>query len=162
MVTTQIPNFDQITLVSLTLPLLSLSRTEGTRLLFRTLGREPKDEEEEDTASEISDFVGHLPLALTTIGGYITATMTTISEFLANLMASNAIWEETSGPGYADERTHSKNLGTVFDIALNDLSKDAQTLLNIFAFLNADKIPEEMLLYKHTDPSLQFLCQKRS
>ncbi|KAF6229946.1 hypothetical protein HO133_004283 [Letharia lupina] len=162
LVTTQIPDFPQITQASLTWPLLSLSRTEGTRLLFRTLNRDAKDDEEEVIASEISDFVGHLPLALTTIGGYIKATMTTVPEFLSSLLASNAIWEKSSGPGYADESTYSKSLSTVFDIASKNLSADAQTLLNVMAFLNPDMIPEEMLLYNHTDPSLQFLSQNKS
>ena len=159
LVTTQIPDLIQITEVSSIRPLADLGCMEGTRLLYQTLGREPKDREEENAADKISVFVGHLPLSLTTIAGYIKRTMITIPECMVMLKTSNALWEETSGPSYADEGFYSKSLGTVFDIALNDLSENASTLLNILAFLNPDMIPEVMLLQENPDPLLRFLSR---
>lgn len=133
--------------------LKSLDHAESMQLLFECLGHSQADEAEEIQASEIVDIVGGLPLAITTISGYVDKT-STMAEFLDDLKRSNAIWRDT---GLNAVQGYERTLGTVFKLGLNNLTPLSRKLLNILAFLNADGIPESMLVCEHDDPELKFL-----
>jgi hypothetical protein len=138
----------------------SLTADEGALLLSRTAEREVNNEFNKAVTCEISDFVGGLLLAITTIGGYMKGTPSTMPEYLANLKRSNEVWAR-SGAEFVDY--YDGTLGTVFNIALGELEmhdKNARSLLNISAFMNPDTIPEEVLVASHQTHSLQYLCNK--
>ena len=160
-VTTQLQYFKRFTNVFSDLRLESLNTTAGFDLLFETLGKDrcSPDEKEEDTVYEILEIVGGLPLAITTIGGHVRQSGSTLSEFLRHLKQSNSIWA-ISGKSFVEH--YEKTLRTVFDIALSELPSDsARSFLYILAFLNPDCIPEEMLLsYKGNDPLLRYLSDR--
>ena len=162
-VTTQLRYFKRFTDVFLDLPLESLDTAAGFGLLFETLGKHswPQSEKEEDTVHEILDIVGRLPLAITTIGGHIKQSGSTLPEFLKHLKQSNSIWA-ISGRSFVE--TYERTLRTVFDIALSELPSDsARSLLHILSFLNPDCIPEEMFLsYKGIDPLLRCLSDRNT
>lgn len=162
-VTTQLQYFKKFTNISLELPLESLDAAAGFDLLFETLGRNrwPRDEKEEDIVYEILDIVGGLPLAITTIGGHIRQSGSTLSEFLGHLKQSNSIWA-ISGKLFVE--SYEKTLRTVFDIAIRELPSDSvRSFLHILAFLNPDWIPEEIFLnYTGNDALLRSLSDKNT
>ncbi len=162
-VTTQLQYFKRLTDVFLGLPLESLDTAAGFDLLFETLGKErwAQDDQEEDAVYEILDIVGGLPLAITTIGGHVKQSGSTLTEFLGHLKQSNSIWA-ISGKSFVEH--YEKTLGTVFDIALRELPSDrARSFLHILAFLNPDCIPEEMFLsYRGNDLSLRALSDRNT
>ena len=160
-VTTQLRFFKRFSDVFLDLPLESLDAAAGFGLLFETLGKDrcARDEKEEDTVYEILNIVGGLPLAITTIGGHVSQSGSTLSEFLKHLKQSNSIWA-ISGKSFVEN--YENTLRTVFDIALRELPSDnARSFLHILAFLNPDHIPEEMFLsYKGNDLLLRSLSDR--
>ena len=161
--TTQLRYFKRFTDVFLDLPLESLDTAAGFGLLFETLGKHswPQNEEEEETVYEILNIVGRLPLAITTIGGHIKQSGSTLPEFLRHLKQSNSIWA-ISGRSFVEN--YERTLRTVFDIALEELPTDsARSLLHILSFLNPDFIPEEIFLtYKGMDPLLRCLSDRNT
>jgi hypothetical protein len=62
----------------------SLGIDNGFKLLFDCRERDPADEDEQQAAEEISEFVGGLHLTITVIGGYINQNGSQVQEFLAN------------------------------------------------------------------------------
>lgn len=162
-ITTQLPTFGKVTRNSTKLALPSLDANEGAELLLRSLDKklEEVNENEKRLARKISAFVGGLPISLTTSGGYMGQSLMSLEVFMSNLDHSDEMWHEPVTPGVVDAGEYDKTLATVFDIALRNLSEGAHKLLNIMAFLNADMIPEEMLLTPHSNVSLQFLSQER-
>ena len=144
-ITTQRPDFFPLTdpADTLALRVKDLDRDKGAELVFKYLRREPQDEEELDYARGISDLVDGLPLALATIGGYMHSVGTSISTYYRNLKTSSKAWQ-ASATGAAKQ--YNKKLETVFDLALEELPSKARELINMLAFLNPDKIPEEMFI----------------
>jgi hypothetical protein len=134
-----------------------LDRKSGGDIVFKYLQRKPQDEDELEYARKISDLVDGLPLALATIGGYMNQVGTSVSNYYHNLKTSSKAWEASAiGPA----RQYKKKLETVFDIALQVLPEKARKVLDMLAFLNADRIPEE-LFYKNMDKAtLEFLSSE--
>lgn len=137
----------------------SFTTEEGCKLLLEKIAasRDSEDGSNPKIAEEISDIVGGLPLTIATIGGYITASGLSLAEFLVTLKASNELWAKTENKTVID---YKNTLATVFDIALEKLPTHGRKLLNILAFMNADFIPEEMLIGDHGDAELDFLINK--
>lgn len=158
-ITTQKPGFFPITRPDDTIQLKvkDLSRDEGGQLIFKYLQRDPLDEEELEYAKKIADLVDGLPLALATIGGYMNQVGTSVSMYYENLKTSSRAWEASAiGPAKQYERT----LETVFDLALKELPEKARKLINMLAFLNPDKIPEELFISNLAQPTLNFLTSE--
>jgi hypothetical protein len=137
---------------------LSLNAPTASGVLFKYLERDAKDEAEHEAAYQICNMIGGLPLAIATSAGYITVSKQTLPEFVGHLKRSNKLW--AAKDRVASVQDYDKTLGTVFDIALEELSGNARVLLDLLAFLNPDSIPEEMLLTNHRDDSLNFLSDK--
>ena len=155
--TTQKADFFPITEICTTIQIKDLSRDQGAALLYSCMRRPADDEDEKECAREISDLLGGLPLALTTIGGYIHQTGDAVADFLDNLKTSCNAWvASASGPAKQYERT----LATVFEIAFKELPDDARSLLDILAFLNPDHIPIEMFTVRVGNSSFPFLSSK--
>jgi hypothetical protein len=124
-------------------PVGSLSPDEGAILLLKYTNLDNHDETQSAAAAKISQLVGGLPLALTTVGGYCGRSQYTLVELLHNLQSSLSIW---SCSGTSVDWAYEKTLQTVFDTALEELPRDARDLLEMLAFLNPDSIPEKMLM----------------
>lgn len=116
-----------------------------------------RPQDEQMAAEEISTFVGGLPLAIATIGGYISQSKRSMRDFLGMLKRSSSAWT-ASAKNPANQ--YNKPLDSVFDLALSELSANARKLLDILAFLNPDSIPEDIFLRQHANPSLHFLNNK--
>ncbi|KAI0901758.1 hypothetical protein F4806DRAFT_490232 [Annulohypoxylon nitens] len=133
-----------------TIQIKDLTRDEGADLLFACLQRSAVDEEEREYARMISDLLGGLPLALTTIGGYLHQTKDAIFNFFNYLKTSSNAWVASAvGPA----KQYEKTLATVYDIALRELSSDARMLINILAFLNPDYITEDLFTNRIGNPA---------
>lgn len=158
-ITTQRPDFFPFTdpVNTLILDVKNLDRDNGGDLVFKYLQRPAHDEDELEYARKISDLVSGLPLALATIGGYMNQVGTSVSTYYENLRTSSKAWEaSTIGPA----KQYDKKLETVFDLALKELPKKARNLINILAFLNADRIPEELFVMNLREPTLSFLSSE--
>ena len=156
-ITTQKGDFFPITERFTTISIKDLTRDQGAGLIYACMKRKPADEDEKEIARKISDLLGGLPLALTTIGGYIYQTHETMANFLIYLKTSSTAWEVSAvGPAKQYERT----LATVFTIALKELPDHARCLIDILAFLNPDQIPEEIFMARIGDPVYPFLSSK--
>lgn len=86
--TTQKSNFPKVTDVFKSIGITSFGREQGSSLLSKYLGDEPCDDEVQTAAEEISHLVGGLPLAIATIGGYISQSECRFSDFLAQMRSS--------------------------------------------------------------------------
>lgn len=143
-----------------TIQIKDLTREQGAKLLYACLSgsdpvpRTPANDDEEEYARKICDLLGGLPLALTTIGGYMYQTDDSIFDFYTYLKTTCHAWEVSAvGPA----KQYEKTLATVFEIALKELSKDAREVINILAFLNPDHIPETLFTDQIGSPTLPFL-----
>ncbi|KAK0099727.1 hypothetical protein ONS96_008224 [Cadophora gregata f. sp. sojae] len=134
-VTTQKAHMSPLTNDFKKMPLSPLISDSGSDLLFRILDRGPKDDSEEIVMHEISTWVGGLPLALVTLGGYMKVSESSPTELFESLKRSSNSWV-SSGEGTV--RNYDKTLATVFDIALGELSENARHLVDILAYLNPD------------------------
>lgn len=152
-ITTQKSNISPVTDLFKAIALTTLNREQGAELIFRHLERNPDDDDEQETAREISDYLGGLPLALSTIGGYMhESSSSSLSEFLTDVRKSSHAWAAVAvGPVQQYER----NLSSVFELALSELrDTSARTVINILAFLNPDNIPEDLFIANETKPPL--------
>ena len=157
LITTQKADFFPITENFTTIQIKDLSREQGADLLYACMGRKAVDDNEFEYARKISDLLGGLPLALSTIGGYMRQTGDPVVEFFDHLRTSCNAWEVSAiGPAKQYERT----LATVFQIALKELPDDARSLLNILAFLNPDRIPTELFTDQVGNSAYPFVATK--
>jgi hypothetical protein len=140
------------------IPVTSMTEKEGSELLYNHLKREPRDEKERKVSYKIAEEVGGLPLAIVTIGGFIKKTSCTLEEFMESLNSSDTVWDSS---GFGALKPYEKNLMTVFGMALDELSPEAEALINILAFLNPDAMPEELLGGLNDKGLLSFLSAPR-
>lgn len=157
LITTQKPINFEVTKIFVTIPVESFDRDDAASLLFKYLQRDAADEKDEEIARELSDTVDGLPLAIATIGGYINQSESNLVEYIQTLKHSSNAWTASAvGP----VNQYEKNLQTVFDIAISELSDRARELLSILAFLNPDNIPEALFEIAVQRGSLKFLHTK--
>lgn len=91
----------------------------------------------------LSKALGGLPLAIAYFAGYVVKSQCTIqqiSESLRQRFVSSEVWAAES---VASINPYGHTLSTVWSLAWQRLSSDAQKLLNQIAFLNPDSIPED-------------------
>lgn len=131
-ITTQLPKFPKINDDFSRIEVLSLDQDNSAQLLYKYLERAAKDD-------NIAEITGGLPLAVTTIAGYISESESSLEEFLEVMKRSSNAWQDSKNTCI---RNYDKTLGTVFDIALAELPENARKLINILAFLNPDCVPE--------------------
>ncbi len=156
-ITTQKPISFPGTKISSTVPIKSFGRDDAAALLFKYIQKEPAGEKEEEVARELSDTVDGLPLAIATIGGYISQSGSNLVEYIETLKTSSNAWTASAvGP----VNQYEKNLETVFDIAIGELSDQARGAIGILAFLNPDHIPEALFEKAIETRSLDFLRKK--
>lgn len=120
-----------------------MSDEEGSSLIRHHLKRGGSEKE---SAAELSRALGGHPLAIAHFAGYVAQSQCTIDQILDSYHKranSSRIWSCTD---LASVGFYSRTLDTVWDLAFQRLTPDARNILNIVAFLEADRIPEEMFV----------------
>lgn len=100
--------------------------------------------ESDDSAREVADLLGGLPLAISQVGGHMKSTATTCSEYI-QLYKKGEL-------GLFDEPYLWKR--SIFGTVLASLSADARKLIEYMALLDPDRIPEELFLQNLEDVSI--------
>lgn len=124
-----------------------LHHSHGAKLLLRYLGRNADEVSFQDIseAESISDVVGGLPMAISHMAGYIDTTKISLTEFneiYQRRKLSNRIWRQNCR---AWTYQYPGSLDTLWDIALQQLSGEARSLIYKLSMLSPDRIPENML-----------------
>ncbi|KAG4415580.1 hypothetical protein IFR04_011300 [Cadophora malorum] len=126
----------------------------GSSLLLSRIKHDDSSAEEVDTALDITNIIGGLPLYLNQATGFMKMSQCSLAEYLAMLQKNSSIPENRT----ADRNLgYDKPLNAAFDVAMTKLSDAARQLLYILAFLNPEGVPELMVFSTHTDDSLAFL-----
>ena len=118
-----------------------LDDTEGSQLLLKLSGVKDASDSNQDSAQAISHTLGGLPLALDQIGGFIQQRRIALRDFL-QLYNRNADKINSKKSGITD---YEHTISTVWEMSLNNLGIQPRTLLELFAFMNPDKIDEIIL-----------------
>lgn len=141
-----------------------LNQKAGSKMLLKYLGRDVKADPERHLAEEISAFVGGLPIAIAHVAGYVGFSGYPLEELIETFRQ----WRKRTGlatdeaddlPVAFREASFSYDgvLAMVWEVTLRELTEDARDVLNIFAYLNCEAVPQKMLWGVHEDPSLHFL-----
>lgn len=119
----------------------SFSHEEGSKLVLAQLKR---SDNERESAMTLSEKLGGLLLAIFHFTGYAARSSASVKDIPSDMQESQL----ASGPWGARESLakghYARMLRNVWDLALSEPSEGGRRLLNIFAFLNPDTIPENM------------------
>ncbi|OIW28676.1 hypothetical protein CONLIGDRAFT_389933 [Coniochaeta ligniaria NRRL 30616] len=117
----------------------------GARFLIAAMKR--KFDEDINVAEQISASVSGLPLALTIITGYVQGVDDDfeLADFHKEFLENDRDFEFWANGEGVSMSQYSKNMLTVFALAVRKLPKHAKDLLNLISLLNPDSIQEEML-----------------
>ena len=124
----------------------------------------PDSDPDNEIAKEISGLVGGLPVAIVHVAGYANYTRIQLADLLEifkqrRIHAGVAVTEDDDLPASFRRSAFSydETLSIVWNIALRELSKDAQDLIHILAFPDCEAVKESILCAVHPEPSLEFL-----
>ncbi|KAL9020625.1 MAG: hypothetical protein Q9180_008642, partial [Flavoplaca navasiana] len=115
---------------------------DGAKFLLKLINLDVDSQIHQHLAKEIAHHLGSLPLALNQIGGFINQRRMPMKDFLP-------LYKRTA------ERIDSKKTGithyehsisTVWEMSLSRLSGHARSLQQILAFLDPDKVAQEILI----------------
>lgn len=157
LITIQKPINFEVTKIFAAIQVNSFNRDDAASLSFKYFQRDAANEKDEEIARELSDTVGGLLLAIATIGGYINQSESNLVEYIQTLKHSSNAWAASA---VRPVNQYEKNLESVFDMAISELSDRARELLAILAFLNPDNIPEALFETAVKKGSLKFLHNK--
>lgn len=124
--------------------LLPLSTAESATLLRKliTQTEEAQDADEEDASIKLAYQLDGLPLAMTQMAGYIRRRHLSIREFV-NLYATDARYAEIHDVGNPiQEHRYGYTLATTYNF--QDLGQHATKLLQLLAFMNPDRVREDI------------------
>jgi tetratricopeptide (TPR) repeat protein/transcriptional regulator with XRE-family HTH domain len=113
---------------------------------------EQASQENQDAAKAISRLLDGLPLALDQAGAYIEETGCGLSGYIERYQAQQATLLKRRGDLVID---HPASVTTTFSLAFARVEQTNQTasdLLRVCAMLDADAIPEELLLAETSEP----------
>lgn len=119
----------------------SFGRNQGVRTLTTLTGIVRSSDQEREAAETIVDQLGGLPLAIIQISDFIRDRQYSFSEFLPlyRSSAKRIIAKGEAPPEY------NYTIGTVWDLSLQKLSRDARTLQQLLSFLEPDGVEEDLL-----------------
>lgn len=154
-VTTQNRDLKHCSTVSI--HLMPMDEDEGGALLLRYLSHDEERgafDDNVESAKAVSRAVEGLPIAIAHAAGYVGQSGRSLSYFLEQFQErrkASAIWSMDSSS--CPTQQYKRTLATVCDLALSVLGPEARSLMDVLAMLNADSIPEDMLLEEgHRDP----------
>jgi hypothetical protein len=113
----------------------------GVSAFLRLVGREKYTGSDRAAAKKIMQALGGLPLAINQISGFIVQQRLALEDFLP-------LYERNSAKIDAKKffrGDYEHTLGTVWELALSQLSGPSRTLQTILAFLDPDKVHESVL-----------------
>lgn len=133
-------------------------------MLLSYLRKAPDGDEQEELAREISSFVGGLPIAIAHVAGYADYSDYALDDLLEifrdwRKVVGVATDEADDLPASfrQDAFSYDDTLAMVYNVTLRELNADAQSLMNILAYLNCEGVPESMIWNMHEDSDLAFL-----
>ena len=103
-----------------------------------------------ELCDQVSRKLGGLPLFLTAAAGFINVSGSTLEEFLDVYEQSTGVWE---GAEKDESWAYEKTIETMFGMTRQHLSKVAQGLMLVLAFLSPEGVIEELL---QSQPVAQF------
>ncbi|KAJ3496070.1 hypothetical protein NLG97_g2939 [Lecanicillium saksenae] len=117
---------------------------EAGELLLRLAGRPEEDAAERNSAEQIANLLGGLPLGIDIIARQIQVKKKSMQEFLPYFKNNKPSLRVP--PRYAPGNPYyTKDLVTVWQTAFESLSDEAYKFLSIITFLAADGIPRFLL-----------------
>lgn len=123
-----------------------LSRDESAVLLRKLITRKEEAENADEQAASmtLAKYLDGLPLAMTQMAGFIRRRHLSIQEFVS-LYATDARYAEIHGVGNpVQEHRYGYTLASMYNF--EGLSHYATRLLDLVAFLNPDRIQEEIFI----------------
>lgn len=114
----------------------------GSKALLELIGLDSTLKSNHAKATEISQALGGLPLAISQIGGFIVQRRLPLKDFLP-LYERNSTKIDCRRTGLSD---YDHTISTVWEMSLSNLGGDSCNLLSLLAFLEPDAIHEEILL----------------
>ncbi|KAF2034858.1 hypothetical protein EK21DRAFT_97087 [Setomelanomma holmii] len=128
----------------------SFDDSDGSESLLSLTGIDATSSVNRGRAKGISKTLGGLPLALTQIGGFIAQRKLPLQDFLP-LYERNAFKIDARKTGMSD---YEHTLSTAWDMSINQVSGDAQKLLDMIPYLQPDEVHETTLLTNTLDLGL--------
>lgn len=116
--------------------------TDGSEVLLGLVGLDDSSQLNREKAMEITQTLGGLPLALTQIGGFIVQRKMALRDFLP-LYERNASRIDARKTSVSD---YEHTLSTVWEMSMNKLEGDAQTLFDLLPYFQPDGIDEAILV----------------
>jgi hypothetical protein len=114
----------------------------GASAFLSLVGQDLSDEHSKELARAISKELGGLPLALSQMSGFIVQHKLSLEKFLP-LYKRNQAKLHKKKAGASD---YDHDLGTVWKMALSNLTGHAATLQRLLAFLDPVRIHESILV----------------
>ena len=116
---------------------------DGVRCLKHLLGDNSVTDECLQLA-QISEALGHLPLALGQMASFILETDCTIASF-QQMYSDRKLADELQGTTVANTHGYSKTVAAALALSLERLDDAAGSTMKILAFFDPDQVPEELL-----------------
>ncbi|CAI6088071.1 unnamed protein product [Clonostachys chloroleuca] len=143
-VTSQNPSIGHLTANSILLR--SLRPSEGATLIQKYLNRGLS---EAASAEELSRILGGHALAIVHFTGHVSRSQCLIEEItkgFSKRLQSSSVWKTDRENISVMTRAYAHTLETVWNLAFQRLSSDANTLLQWIAFLDPDQIPTDLFI----------------
>lgn len=121
---------------------LPFDDSTGSEVLLKLLGLDPMQDVHFSKATEISQALGGLPLAISQIGGFIIQRKLLLQDFLP-LYERNANKINSKKTGLSD---YEHTISTVWEMSLSNIGGESYNLLGLLAFFEPDGIHEQVLL----------------
>lgn len=162
LITTRKMNLGQLTAPSnyARIELTALNLDDSRRLLLSSAGTsfdDIKKHPEYNVAGQIATFAEQLPLALSSIAGFVEVSGCSLADFVELWKESQRHTTFHQSPADVLASSTDRALEIVWNIGLREVTIDARELLNILAFLDSDTIQKDLLVGEHSEPSLEIL-----
>jgi hypothetical protein len=128
---------------------------EGSQLLFDLIDRGKYSKAEKEAATELSDSLGGLPLALNLMAQQIRIGRKTIRRILDDYQKDPSKHHKTPKYGIKNS-TYGHSLETVFRGSFALLTPDASVILGAMSFVSPDGVPEALFQSSNLPIALQF------
>ena len=123
------------------LPLDTLDNADAVAyLLGKTHGRRVPADDDDVVASQLAETLGGLALALEQAGKFIARKRIGLSDYLQRWQASEAKLREWRDP---QQTNYPHSLAVTWETSFEQLSPEAQMLLNVLSFFAPDPIPRD-------------------
>ena len=126
------------------------SRTVGQEFLLSLLSNSFADTSAEDAnaAEQISDALGHLPLALNLIGTYVATNGLSYSRFLTTHRDFDRDFLFGRLPLYWDAQAYQRSINDTWTLNYSNLDANARFLMDLLAFMDTDGVKIEFFQAK--------------